>query len=177
MKKKNKINKLTILFIFLDICAAICFFIMYGPYSNLRNIYVTTAMQTRNHKYLANVFYSDEKISNIMDSNYFIGVNENVDLNSIIINTSEKKEYKDEYEEELLTRDKDNDLYKVINLKVGNANGYLIAIYDPTKVKLLRVKKFNAGTVYFCINWYNFTSCFILLHLCKDIAYTKTHIQ
>ena len=146
MKKKNKISKLTILFIFLDICAAICFFIMYGPYSNLRNIYVTTAMQTRNHKYLANVFYSDEKISNIMDSNYFIGVNENVDLNSIIINTSEKKEYKDEYEEELLTRDKDNDLYKVINLKVGNANGYLIAIYDPTKVKLLKVKKFNAGT-------------------------------
>lgn len=144
--KKNKINKSTILFIFLDICAALCFFIMYGPYGYVRNLYVTTAMQTRNHQYLANVFYSDEKIDNIMDSNYFIGVNEDVNLDNIIIDTSKKVTYKDEYEEELLTRDPDNDLYKVLNVKVGNAKGYLIAIYDPTKVRLLRVKRFNAGT-------------------------------
>ena len=144
--EKNKINKSTILFIFLDICAALCFFIMYGPYSYVRNLYVTTAMQTRNHQYLANVFYSDEKIDNIMDSNYFISVNEDVNLDNIIIDTSEKVTYKDEYEEELLTRDPDNDLYKVLNVKVGNAKGYLIAIYDPTKVRLLRVKRFNAGT-------------------------------
>lgn len=144
--KKNKINKTTILFIFLDICAFLCFIIMYGPYDYVRNLYVTTAMQTRNHQYLANVFYSDEKIDKIMDNNYFIGINEDVNLDNIIIDTTEKITYKDEYEEELLTRDPDNDLYKVLNVKVGNAKGYLIAIYDPTKVRLLRVKRFNAGT-------------------------------
>ena len=145
--KKFKIKKTTILFILLDICALICFFIMYGPWDYIQNLYVTTAMQTRSHRYLAKVFYSDEKISTIMNNNYFISVDEDVNLDQIIINTEEKITYKDEYEEELLTREPGNDLYKVINLKVGNAKGSLIAIYDPTKIKLLRVKKFNAGTI------------------------------
>lgn len=144
--KKWKINKTTILFIFLDICAVICFFIMYGPWNYVRNLYVTTAMQTRSHKYLAKVFYSDQKIEKIMNNNVFISVDENVNLDDIVINTKEKNKYKDEYEKELLTREPGNDLYKVLDVKVGNAKGYLIAIYDPTKVRLLRVKKFNAGT-------------------------------
>ena len=147
LKNNKKIMKTTILFIFLDICAAICFFIMYGPWNYVRNLYVTTAMQTRSHKYLANVFYTNEEIEEIMNNNYFIGVDEEVNLNHIVINTEEKVKYKDEYEEELLTRDPGNDLYKVINVKVGNAKGYLIAIYDPTKVKLLRTKRFNVGTI------------------------------
>lgn len=146
-KKKNGIRKNTVMFIILDICAIICFIIMYGPWTYIQNLYVTTAMQTRSHKYLANVFYSEEKISSIMNNNYFIGVNEDVNLEDIIINTDEKTIYKDEYEEELLTREPGNDLYKVIDVKVGNAKGYLIAIYDPTKVQLLHVKKFNAGTI------------------------------
>ena len=145
-KKKFKIYKTTILFILLDLCAAACFFIMYGPWDYVRNLYVTTAMQTRSHKYLAKVFYSDEQIEEIMNNNYFITVDEEVDLNHIVINTEEKVKYKDEYEEELLTREPGNDLYKVLNVKVGNAKGYLVAIYDPTKVKLLRTKRFNIGT-------------------------------
>ena len=120
-RKKNKIMKKTILFIVLDICAIICFFIMYGPWNYVRNLYVTTAMQTRSHQYLANVFYTNEEIDEIMNSNYFVGVNEEVNLNHIVINTEEKVKYKDEYEEELLTRDPGNDLYKVLNVKVGNA--------------------------------------------------------
>lgn len=145
--KNKKINKITILFIILDILAASCFFIVYGPWDYARNLVVTTAMQTRSHKYIAKIFYDDKKIEQIMNSNYFEAINEVVNLNDIVINTDEKIKYKDEYEEELLTREPGNDLYKVLNVKVGNAKGYLIAIYDPTKVKLLRVKKFNAGTI------------------------------
>ena len=145
-KRNNKIMKKTILFIVLDICALICFFIMYGPWDYVRDLYVTTAMQTMTHKYLAKVFYSDETIDEIMNSNYFISVNEDVNLDDIIIDTEEKMEYKDKYEEELLTREPGNDLYKVLDVKVGNAKGYLVAIYDPTKVSLLRTKKFDAGT-------------------------------
>ena len=81
----------------------------------------------------------------ILNSNIFITVNENTNMDDIIINTEEKTVYKDEYEEALLTREHENDLYKVLNIKVGNANGYLVAIYDPTKVRLLRTAKFNAG--------------------------------
>lgn len=145
-KKKRKIYKTTIVFIILDIIVASCFFIMYGPFDYFRNLYVTTAMKTMEHKYLAKVFFSDKTIEEIMNSNYFITIDEDANTDDINIDTGEKSEYKDEYEKELLTRDEGNDLYKVIDLKVGSSDGYLIAIYDPTKVELIHTKQFNVGT-------------------------------
>lgn len=145
-KNKSKIFKTTILFIVLDCLAIAGFVITYGPWDYLRNLYVTTAMKTMNHQYLANIFYSDETIAKILSQNYFISIDEEVNLDDIVINTSEKEIYKDKYEEELLTREDGNSLYKVLNVKVGNAKGYLVAIYEPEKVRLLRSRKFNAGT-------------------------------
>ena len=145
-KKKKNINKLFILFIILDLLAIGGFVMMYGPWDYVRNLYVTTAMKTRNHKYFANIFYSDKMIEKIMSNNYFVEINQDSDSDKIVIDTSEKTTYKDEYEKELLTRDPGNDDYKILDVKVGNAKGYLIAIYKPEKVKLLRTKQFNAGT-------------------------------
>lgn len=146
IKKKKKIYKSTILFIILDIIVAFCFFITYGPYDKLRNLYVTTAMKTMNHQYLAKIFYSDETIEKIMASNYFVEINEDSDLDELVIDTSEKDHYDNKYQEELLTRDPGNDLYKVIDLKIGSSDGYLVAIYEPEKVRLISSKQFNAGT-------------------------------
>lgn len=146
-KKKNKVlTYLTIMFVVFDLLAISGFVVMYGPWDYFKNLFVTTAMKTRSHKYLAYVFYSEEMVGKIMSNNYFITIDEDVNLDDIVIDTSEKKKYKDKYEEELFTRDPDNDSYKVINVKVGNAKGYLIAIYEPEKVRLLRTKKFNNGT-------------------------------
>lgn len=144
--KKRKIYKSTILFIILDLLAIGGFVMMYGPWPFMRNLYVNTAMKTMDHQYLAKVFYSDEKISEIMNSNYFIEINEEVILDDIVIDTSPKKSYENEYDEEILTRTPGNDDYKIINIKVGISKGYLIAIYDPTKVALIRSKNFNVGT-------------------------------
>lgn len=144
--KKKKIYKSTILFIILDILAICGFVMMYGPWDDIRNFYVNTAMKTKDHKYLANVFYSQETINNIMSNNYFIAIKEEVDLDDIVIDTSPKSSYDNKYDEEILTRDEGNEDYKIINIKVGISKGYLIAIYDPTKVSLIRAQKFNVGT-------------------------------
>ena len=45
----------------------------------------------------------------------------------------------------MLTRN-EGDLYKLINLKVGSANGYLVAIYDPTKVQLISKEVLGTDT-------------------------------
>lgn len=140
-KKKRKIYKTTIMFIILDILAISCFVLVYGPWDYLRNLYVSTAMRTMEHQYLANVFYSEESIQEVLNSNYIVELNDNTDLDNIVIDTYKKKEYKDEYEKELLTREPGNDLYKIINLKVGNSDAYLVAIYDPTKVQLISKEK------------------------------------
>lgn len=145
-KKKKKILKRTILFIILDLLAFTGFFLMYGPFDYFRNLYVSTAMNTMDHQWLAKIFFSDEKIEKIMSSNYFVTIDEDANTDDITIDTSEKKTYKDKYEKELLTRDPGNDLYKVLELKVGGSNAHLIAIYDPTKVHLISTKQFNVGT-------------------------------
>lgn len=146
-KKKKKIwTVLTILFAIADVLAICGFIMMYGPWGKVRNLFVTTAMKTKDHQYLANIFYSKERIEEIMNSNYFISIDEEVELDDIVIDTSPKASYDNKYDEEILTRTPGNDDYKIIDIKVGNSTGYLIAIYDPTRVSLIRAKQFNIGT-------------------------------
>ena len=70
-------------------------------------------------------------VQDILASNYFVPIDEETDLDSIVIDTKPKKNYKNEYEKELLTRDPGNEDYKIIDIKVGNSTGYVVAIYDP----------------------------------------------
>lgn len=144
-KQKKKVLKRTILFIVLDFFALACFIIMYGPWDKVRNMYISTAMNTMTHQWLAKVFYSDKRIEEIMKNNYFVAIDEDANTDNIVINTKEKKKYKNKYEKELLTRDPGNDLYKILKIKVGGSNANLVAIYDPTKVELIHTKKFNIG--------------------------------
>lgn len=162
-KKKRKIKPLTIICIILDILAISGFIMMYGPWDSVRNFYVNTAMKTKDHQYFANIFYSEKTIEKIMNSNYFIEIKEDIVLDDIIIDTSEKSSYKNEYDEEILTRTPGNDDYKIINIKVGISKGYLIAIYKPEKVSLIRAKNFNIGgygeqVTYMC-NRYDASVC------------------
>lgn len=135
-KKKKKIYKSTIVFIVFDLCALICFGIVYFIPS-FKTMIVTTALRTMTHKYLAYVFYSEQMVQNVLDSNYYVPVDEEVDLNQIVIDTSEKTRYDSEEDKEILTRDPGNDDYKIINVDIGNNKGYLIAIYDPSRVHLI----------------------------------------
>lgn len=133
-KKKKKIYKLTILFAILDLCAVICFIVVY--FTPLKGLVITTALNTMTHKYLAYVFYSDKMVQDVLNSNYSIPVNENIDLSQIVIDTSIKTRYDSPEEEQILKRDPDDD-YKIIDVDIGNNKGYLVAIYDPSRVHLI----------------------------------------
>lgn len=146
-KKSKKLTYFTLLFIFLDLIAISGFIVMYGPWDEIRNLYINTAMKTKDHKYLADIFYSKKTIKKVMSSNYFIAIEEDVDLDAIVIDTSEKETYENEYDKEILTRTEGNDDYKIIPIKVGISKGYLVAIYDPTKVSLIRTPQFNKESV------------------------------
>lgn len=142
MKKARKII-FTVFLAICDICAIACFIIFYG--TKFKTVFIQTAMNTMDHQYLAKVFYSEKTIKKVMASNYFIELKDEVNLDDIVIDTSLKTEFKDKYEEELLTREKD-DLYKLIELKIGNTTGHLVAIYDPTKVQLISKEVLGTST-------------------------------
>ena len=134
--KKKKIYKLTIVFAILDVLALICFIIVYFVPS-VKTTIVNTAYGTMTHKYLAFVFYSQKMVDQVRNSNYSIPINEDVDLNQIVIDTSEKEHYDSVEDEQILKRDPNNPDYKIINVDIGNSHGYLIAIYDPSRVHLI----------------------------------------
>ncbi len=109
-------------------------FILYGPWSWVRNRLITTAMTTMSHQYLARWFYDEDTINEVLANNKVIESGEDTDLNLIKIG-DEKKKYSSSYEKDILDRKK-GDLYKVIKVSGTGYNGYLVAIYDPSKVKM-----------------------------------------
>ena len=138
-------KKLTIFFIVIDFLVAICFFVVYGPFESFRNTIITTAISTKTHDYIAYTFYSEEKVREVLDLNSYVPLTDDVDLDAIVIDTAPRDTYDNEYDEQILTRDPNNDTYKYIKVKVGAYDGHLVAIYDPSKVVLMTCKKFNTS--------------------------------
>jgi exopolysaccharide biosynthesis protein len=110
--------------------------LFYGPWSGFRNFWITSAMTTMNHQYLATWFYSDSYIQKILESNSIVEVNEISDPSKIKFRKYTSTIYKNEYEKEILTKDPDNDLYKVINISGKGYQGFLVAIYDPSRISI-----------------------------------------
>lgn len=133
-KKKKKIKPLLKGLIVIDVLAVICFFLFYGPITYVRDFLITTAMTTRSHKYLARIFYSEELINEVLNSNYVSVFNEDTDASKVNVGDISTT-YSSVYEKQILERDKD-DVYKLIEFKYDGYDVYLTAIYDPSRVKV-----------------------------------------
>lgn len=119
-------------------------FILYGPISYFRELLITTAMSTMHHQYLATFFYDDDTINEVLKKHKINVASEISNPDLIKIKKYKKIEnYEDEIEKEILTKDKNNDLFKVIKIKESTYKGYLVAIYDPTRIKVATSSKLN----------------------------------
>lgn len=144
--KNKKGNKLAIFFCIMDLLLVIGLFILYGPFSFFRDFWISSAMTTASHKYLARIFYTEEMIEEVISINYTLNTIGDSDPTKISIGDIEEQiVYSSPYEEAILKRDKGNDLYKVIDISGSKWKGHIIAIYDPTRVKLIQSKKIKTG--------------------------------
>lgn len=141
-QKKKKIFKNVILaFSILFIIGISAFLtLLYGPWGGFRDWLITTAMSTMNHQYLAKWFYSEKTIQECLDRNKIVEVSGTTDENIIEVvnyNTEEEITYANEYERQILERDKNNNDYKIIKIDGGNKyNGYMAVIYDPSRIEV-----------------------------------------
>ena len=62
--------------------------------------------------------------------------------NSLIIDTNEEKVYDNKYEAEIQNREENND-YKIIDLTVANNKGWLVVVYDPSDVHIMKSRAFK----------------------------------
>lgn len=139
MRKKKKT---AIFLLVIDACIIICFFLAYGPFSYLRELYITTAMTTMSHKYLARTIYTEDMINDVLDGNYVKETGESTNTNDIVIgDIDDSGEYDSIYDEQILTRDPAHPEYKLIPLKGSGYQGYMVAIYDPSRVELVMTNK------------------------------------
>ena len=134
-------NKKFILTIILDILIVVFLFLAYGPISYFRSLLITTAMTTKDHKYLARTLYSEKTIAKVMSENYIKEIEENTDSSEIKFeDIKETDKYDSKYEEQVLKKDKGNDLYKIVKLSGSTYVGYMAVIYDASKIDLVNTR-------------------------------------
>ena len=132
--RSGKRRWLTIVLILMDVVALVCFFTLYGPLESFRNWYVTTALSTGSHKYLAYIFYSPDRLEEIMAENQVYVTNESSDIDSIDFDL-ETETYANEYEREILERE-EGQLYKLIEISGKNYSGWITVIYQPSRLAM-----------------------------------------
>ncbi len=111
-------------------------FLFYGPITSFKETFITTAMTTMNHRFLAELLYSNDYIYKVLEKNKIDEGEEVSDKSLIKITKGKNERARNVYDKEILDRDKNNDLYKIINIKGKGYHGYLVAIYDPSKISL-----------------------------------------
>ena len=134
--KKHRVKTwVIVLFAILDIGALSCLFLAYAN-KKFKSFIITTSMSTMSHQYIAKTLYSSRTIDKVLKENTIIELDEEVDLDSIKIGTYEKENFESETEEEILKKDKGNDLYKLITKKENGKTFYITVIYDPSRISL-----------------------------------------
>lgn len=148
--KNGIVSKIfTTLFALGTIGIIIVLFLLYGPYSGFREWLVTTAMTTMTHQYFATWFYDEETIKYILDKNKIVEIDETTDVDAITTGKLENvTKYENEYERAILEKDPENNDYKIIEINEKKFDGYLVAVYEPSRVKALVTAKIGTSGQY-----------------------------
>lgn len=110
-------------------------FLFYGPIYSFKEFWITSAMTTMTHQYLATWLYSDDFIQKVLKNNSILEIDEVSDPSQINFRKYTTTIYRNEYEKEILDHSAD-ELYKVINVKGNGYQGFLVAIYDPSRISI-----------------------------------------
>jgi len=111
--------------------------IFYGPLTGLKELYVTTAMTTYSHQYLAHLLVSDEEIQQIMDNNKVTEPTVNTDEKAIKV-----KQPWIQQKPPLEFIETKGDNYHGYLLKVANPKWVQLVVTDQLGSKGLKVEEF-----------------------------------
>ena len=122
--------------------------LLYGPWANFREWLITTAMTTMTHQYYATWFFDDDVINDVLNRNKIVEIKEDTDTNQINMAATKTTEYDNEYERQILERDDDNNDYKIIEINEKKFTGYLVAVYDSSRIQTVCTKNLGRSGQY-----------------------------
>lgn len=147
--KDRLTNIFTVLFSLGTIGIMLVLFLLYGPINGFREWLVTTAMTTMTHQYFATWFYDDVTIKFILGKNKIVEIGEDTNLDAIQVGNIETPTvYENEYERAILERDESNNDYKVIDIHGKTYDGYLVAVYDASRIHVMCTEKLGVSGQY-----------------------------
>ena len=136
-QKTHRLSWYTWLLMFVDVCALVCFFVAYGPYSQVRDWLVTTALQTGTHKYFAYVLYNESMVKEILAKNKTTETNEATDASAIkFVENPDTGYYANEFEKMILQHEEGAE-YKILPIKENGYSGFMVVVYDPSRLDLV----------------------------------------
>ena len=132
--KKEKVKKEKVFL--MDLCVATGLYVINMP--KFKTFWVTSAMTTMTHQYLAYMLYDENTINKIMSENYIEQNTETINLDDIVVNDTDlfSKRYTNKYDKEIFTKTEGNDVFKLIRISEPMFKGWLTVIYDPSDVEL-----------------------------------------
>lgn len=95
-------------------------FVMYGPFTFLSDLYITTAMRSSDHKYLATMLYSDKYISKVLERNSA------GEMEGLSVYTPS----------EYIGSDK----MELTPLEGYGCSGYIITVYDESRIDIVETR-------------------------------------
>ncbi len=145
-------NFFSVFFLLGSIGIFILLTLLYGPWSGFRDWLVTTAMTTMTHQYFATWFYDDDVIEYILANNKVHEINEDTNIDLIKVEDDENFEvpttFANQYEEQILKRESNNNDYKIIEIEGDGYDGYLVAVYNPKRIKTAVTKYLGTSGQY-----------------------------
>ncbi|HEX2939336.1 MAG TPA: phosphodiester glycosidase family protein [Ruminiclostridium sp.] len=137
-KGKKKKSRLKIFFLsfltLLMLVAGTGLFLLYGPFPYFRDLWVTTAMSTLHHQWLATMFFDKATIAQILNSNKTVESGTVTDPNSVSVTGATPEDNATE----LPTSPSDGE--RIINgigftrLKTATYQGWVIRVFDPSRI-------------------------------------------
>lgn len=129
----------------LDLGAIGCLVLAYGPYTGFRDWFISTAAGSWEHSYFAHILYSDKQIQETLDTMKVYEAEGVTDPTQITFDNKDKGVYESVYDEQVLKRDGDNEVYKLINISGDKYKGYVLVVYDPSRISLFNSPKIRSG--------------------------------
>ena len=138
--KEFKFRKLATFALSISLTLCILFsgltFILYGPYSYVREFIITSSMTTLRHQWIATMLYDEQAIDEVMRANTIIESGETTDVGMINIGNAQwagKNAKPTIKEAEIIYAD--NDII-VEEFKFSSFKGWMMLVKDPKSIEL-----------------------------------------
>ena len=136
---------ITKLFLTIDFLFIALLVVIYTPtFEFVQKKFINDIAIGKKMNYLSYVFYDDDKVEELKDEDLMVSSFEESEY-ADTYSSSSKMTYDNIYDQLVLTRDPGNDNYKVIKTLIGGYPAYIVVIYHPEDVVLLKSKAFHTA--------------------------------